>query len=141
MFQCKTPQSTDWWDNKPGLFIPIPPVLMSQALPDMCTLLFFQCRTRQYIGWLSSQVFIPIPPYLSLRVQCQMYGTEMDFYFQFNAQEIVEVGINKSSSQRYVCYVECLWGGWSACVAMGTTEVLICHVGRQRVQEPSLRKI
>ena len=75
-------------------------------------------------------------------VKCVVQKWASIFNSQCNAQEIVlELVSTKVSSQRYVCYVECLWGRWGACVAMGTTEVLICHVGQKRVQEPSLRRI
>ena len=57
---------------RPGLFIPIPPVLMPQALPVTCTLL---CGTRQYRTAIFSGFH-----------SCQMCGTEMGFYFQFAIQ-------------------------------------------------------
>ena len=82
MYQCKTPQSTDWWDKAirtlTVLFIPIPPVL----IPQVSHPTIFDVGQGS-LKQLSSQIFNYIP--------------------------------------------------WDACVAMGTTEVLICRVGHQQV--------
>ena len=147
MYQCKTPQPTDWWDKaiRPGLFIPIPPLLMPQALPVTCTLPFFRCETRQYRTAAIFSSFYshsPRPHKLNLHVQCQMCGTEMDFYFQFT----IQCTRNSGSWYQQKCLVRDMSVMWSV-YGVGGVLVLpwepqrVCHVGHQRVQEPSLRRI
>ena len=139
MYQCKTPQPTDWWDkamrtcttlhsHSSSPYICHKPAILTFYAPMWDKTIYNSHILKFSFPFnsltLHNQIFM-------LNVKCVVQKWASIFNSQYNAQEIVEVGT----------YVECLWGGWGACIAMGTTEVLICHVRHQRVQEPSLRRI